>query len=301
MKRDVLLKLIPVIILILLIQGIGCGTTKSVYRKVRPNKAGLKKRVLVIPVLDQAGVGEAKVARITATLIEFLEKDEHLLVHKGMNPPPSTQTVKSPKFGVVIDPALIKSAEEMGMNVLIVGVLSPFESTAKRWGIWPFRKTGGELEISLLVGAVDLIDGTLFLSHLETRKTKVRTDDPEWEYSKTEIDEDRLEKELSDILEDQASTITKELRDQPWRGKVISADGETILINAGKDIGLTEGSVFEVFGKGESIRSLGGRDFYLLGPKVGEIETVKVMDSSASAVPLAEGQFTPGQVIKIKN
>ena len=301
MKRVILTSLGYIVILLFLIQGIGCGTAKSVYRNVTPGKGVLKKRVLVMPLLDQAGVGEEKASQITATLVDLLNEDEHLLVHKGINPSPSSQTVRSPEFGVVIDSALIKNADEMGMNVLIVGVLNPFERTARRWGIWPLRKTRRELEISVSVSAVDLIDGTLLLTHLETRKRKTSTDDPGWELGKTKIDEDRLEKELSDILEDQASNITEELRDQPWRGKVISADGQSIVINAGKDIGLTNGSVFEVFEKGESVRSLNGRQFHLLGPKVGEIETVKVMDSYATAVPLTEGQFEAGQEIRTKN
>lgn len=301
MKRLTLTGLISAIILFFLIQGIGCGTAKSVYRTVRPEKGGLRKKVLLLPVLDRAGLGEAKMAQITDALIERLKEDEQLLVERGPNPRPSTRRARSPEFGIVVDPALIKSADELGLGVLIMGVLNPFEVTSRKRGIWPIRFMRHNVEVSLLINAFDVIDGTLFLTHLEARKIKISGDDLEVEGNPQKIDEEKLEKALSRIVEDQAETITEGLREQPWRGKVVSAEGETITINAGTDVGLTNDVVFEVFEIGEAIRSASGRNFYLLGQKVGEIKTVNVMQSRASAVPLSGKQFRAGQIIKVKD
>ena len=302
MKRNRLFSLIFAMAWWFLILGVGCGTTKSVYKKVSFKNTELKKRVLVLPLLDQAGVGEAKAEALTAKLVELLKEGEHLLVFRGAVPPPSRQTMRSPKFAVVIDPALIEKADQMGMNVLIAGVLNPREVTARKWGWWPIQGVKRELEVSLLLNAYDIIDGTLFITHLETRKIKVSTDNPEWEAErKYEIDETKLEEELLEILEDQASTIKDELEEQSWRGKIMSVDGETIMINAGRDIALSNGCMFQVFSKGEKIRSLDGKEFYLLGPKVGEIKTINVMDSQASAVPVNGGPFRPGQIITLIN
>jgi hypothetical protein len=301
MKKNLLFILIFAMGLWFLILGVGCGPTKSVYKKVSFKDTELKKRVLVLPLLDQAGVGEAKTEELTARLVELLKEEEGLSVHRGTVPTPLRQRVRSPKFAVVIDPALIERADQMGMNVLIAGVLNPREVRARKWGVWPISGVKREMELSLLVNAYDIVDGTLFLTHLETRKIKVSTDDLELATEgKYEIDETKLEEELSEILEDQASTIRDELEDHPWRGKIMSVDGETVMINAGSDIGLSNGSMFQVYSKGERIRSLEGKYFYLLGPKVGEIKTVNVMDSQASAVPVEGGPFRPGQIITIK-
>jgi hypothetical protein len=302
MKRNRMFRLISATAMLFLILGVGCGTTKSVYKKVASKDTGLKKRVLVLPILDQAGVGDAKAEELTDKLLEFLKEGEHLLVYKGTVPPPSRQRIRSPKFAVVIDPAMIEKADQMGMNVLVAGVLNPSEMRARKWGWWPIRGVKREVEISLLLNAYDIITGTLLLTHLETRKIKVSTDNPEWEEEgKYDIDETELEEELSEILEDQASALRDELEDQPWRGKIMSVDGETFMINAGMDIGLSNGCMFQVFSKGERIRSLSGKYFYLLGSKVGEIKTIKVMDSHASAVPVNGGPFKTGQIITIKN
>jgi hypothetical protein len=300
MKRNRLFRLTSAIALLFLTLGMGCGTTKSVYKKVSFKDTELKKRVLVLPILDQAGVGEAKAEALTTKLMELLKEGEHLLVYKGTLPPPSRQRIRSAKFAVVIDPARIQEADQMGMNVLVAGVLNPTELRARKWGYWPITGVKREVEVSLLLNAYDIIDGTLFITHLETRKIKVSTDNPEWAAEgKPQIDESKLEEELSDILEDQASTIRDELEDHPWRGKIMSVDGETVMINAGKDIGLSNGSLFQVFSKGERIRSLDGKYFYLLGTKMGEIKTVNVMDSQASAAPVNGGPFRPGQIITL--
>lgn len=302
MKRFILTALFCAMGLWFLLLGFGCGTTKSVYKKVSFKDTELKKRVLVLPLLDQAGLGEAKTEALTARLVELLKEGDSLSVYRGTVPTPSTQRARSPEFAVVIDPALIEKAGQMGMNVLIAGVLNPSEVRISTWGVWPIKFVKRKMEVSLLLNAYDIIDGTLFITHLEARKIKISKDDIELAAEgKAEIDESKLDEELSDILEDQASTIRDELEEHPWRGKIMSVDGETVMINAGSDIGLSNGSVFQVYRKGERIRSLDGKYFYLLGPKVGEIKTVNVLDSQASAVPVQGGPFSPGQIITIKN
>jgi len=301
MKRGIFFRLIFPIAFLFLILGAGCGTTKSVYKKVTFKETTLKKRVLVLPLLDQAGVGEAKTAELTAKLVELLKEGEDLLVYKGELPAPSRQRMRSLKFAVVIDPVLIENADRLGMNVLVAGVLNPTEMTVRKWGWWPFQGIKRRVEVSLLLNAYDIIDGTLFLTHLETRKIKVSTDNPGWEEGGIpKIDETELEEELSDILEDQASNIRDELEDQPWRGKIMSVDGETVVISAGSGSGISNGSEFQVFSKGERIRSVSGKYFYLLGPKVGEIKTVEVMDSHTRAAGVTGGPFKAGQIITIK-
>ena len=297
MTRVVLKGLHFSLIFLFLTLGMGCGTTKSLYRSVMPDgEKGLKKRIWVMPPLHEGGVGEEKIEEITAKLTDQLKKNSHFLVYKGTKISSLSQITLTHQSVFILDPALLKSADELGINVLVVAALTPFESETRRRGIWPFRRTRQEVDISLLVNAVDVIDGSFFLTHLVTKKKGISANPTEKaSIKKTEIDE-----ALAELLQDQAAVIRDKLRDHPWRGKITLADPEGLLINAGKDIGLETGQVFEVFAKGAPIHSMNGRDFPLLGPKVGEIETVTVMDSTAKAVPLIGGPFEAGQVIREK-
>jgi len=105
------------IILFALVLGSGCGTAKSVYRlsadaakSIMPGgeEALLRKRVLVAPVINQAGVNEETVTQITDTLQGLLMKDNLISATLLKDFERGDLDTSSPKYGVVIDPELVK-------------------------------------------------------------------------------------------------------------------------------------------------------------------------------------------------
>jgi hypothetical protein len=283
----------------------GCGTTQKVYRSFASNKSELRKRVLLLPIVDQAALGEGEVKSIASRLVSALTKDGNVVVGATPNPGSSAEKTKSPNYGIVIEPDQAKKAAQMGMNVLLTVVISPVDFTSRRVGIWPFRKVRHEGEISMVVNAFDLITGTLFLSHLESRKVRAEVgifeEEEEGTPAKPEIDVDAAEKALVRIVNAQASQVSDALRKQPWSGKILSVTGNKIVISAGRDVGLTVGKVFEVYGLGEQIRSADGSFIAPLGLKLGEIKVTEVQESQAVAAPLSGSVFKAGQVIRPKD
>jgi hypothetical protein len=300
MKRSYFAR--PVIALLLLTTLIltGCGTLKSVTPKAfRGNETMLKKRVLVVPITNMAGLSDQKAAQLTESWVKLLKKDNSLSVtllteFKG---PQSTTT--SSERGVVTDPELIKKSEEMGMNVLITQVLEPFDYTAKKRGIWPFRKNKGEYAVAMLVNAVDIINGTLIVSSRNTDAIKMGPV-PEGEKTPPQWSDAAMNEVLDDILESQASTIQKTLEKQEWREKITLVDGK-IRINGGAEIGVTKGSVFEVFDKGSPVKSIAGKEYYVQGMKIGEVTVTDVSEDHAFAAPVGDKIFENGQIVSLKN
>jgi hypothetical protein len=298
-------KLLIVLFFLLLFLEPGCSTTQKVYRSFTFNGSQLKKRVLVLPILDQAQLGEEKIKSVTARLVSALTKDGNVVVTAPSNPESSTTRMKSPGYGIVIEPEQAKKAAQMGMNVLLTAVISPIDFTSRRAGIWPFRKVRHEGEISMVVNAFDLTTGTLFLSHLESKKVRAEVDifeeEEEGTPAKPKIDPKAAEKALVQIADAQASQVSDALRGEPWSGKILSVSGDKIIVSAGTDVGLTVGQVFEVYGQGEPIRSADGSFVAPLGLKLGEIKVTEVQESQAVAVPLAGSTFEAGQVIRPKS
>jgi hypothetical protein len=282
----------------------GCGSTFSAVdsfkKRIRGGGDGLMQRVFVLPIIDQAGVGKERVSRLSGLLMEKLVADGRLLVQKAEGFIPATLIPKSPRFGSGFDPDVIKIAEEMNMNAVVMFVIPPFEINTELKGIWPFRKPRRELEISLIVSAVDIMNGTLFMNNMESKKELLPETEPDMPATDEKISNDRLDDILDGLLEDQISALLDAFQDQPWSGRIVSADEKNLIINAGKDVGLQEGRIFDVFARGEAINSVGGKSLFLLGSKIGEIRTVAVMDSRAQATPLNEGDFRAGQVIRVK-
>ncbi|MFH1489828.1 MAG: hypothetical protein ABII06_13080 [Pseudomonadota bacterium] len=311
MKKVMVYRLLLLTLLVVPLAGAGCGTVKSVYtsvndrlfnplyKKATPVKDGLKKRLLILPIIDQASLGDIKTEELTDRFLKFFEEDGNFLIHRTQKTPYGNTALGSPQFGIIVDPNIAKRAEELGMNVLVTAVLNPFEVHTERWGFWPVQRKKRELEISMSINVLDITNGTLFLTKQVTRKRKLPKDGDE----KTEkvADDEVLHKILPDILSEQASAVIKELKNHPWSGRVLSAGPKNIIISAGKDVGLDIGRVFDVFERGEAIRSVEGGSLFLLGEKVGEIKIIQIMEKYASAVPLSGAQFKAGQVIKIKN
>ena len=283
----------------LLIAIFGCSTTNSIIRTIRPGKADLKWRVMVLPFIDQAGLGQGKVAEITSNFSENLRKSRYLLLYE---PPKgvflSTET-KSPDLSIVTPPELAGKLEDLGINALITAIINPVDITTKKAGIWPFRKLCRVCECSVVVNVVDIISRTLLLTRLESEKLSVPLDQAQTQDEK-EITNQILRKTLRPILKHQVSNIVRSLVEEPLTGKILAVDNNTIAINLGKDVGLHPGHHFDVFAREGSIPSLSGRSFYLLGKKIGEIKASSIMERYSLAVPLVEGHFLAGHLIRSK-
>ena len=291
-----------------LLAASGCATTKKLYSKVAPGSSGLKKRVLVLPFWDQADLGAEKLEQLTAQFLSLLNKDGSFVVEMGKRSPVASDRARSPEYGIVTDPEQARRADQMGMNVLLTAVFSPFETQRIKTGLWPFRKIKDETEIAMYVNAFDVINGTLLMTHLESVKIRTEADiveEDEEEFAepqkaKPDIEEKTLEKSLSQIVDRQAAEVSRALRERSWLGRIISSEASGAYISAGSDVGVVPGAVFEVLGPGETITSVSGRQLAILGSKVGEIKVTEVMKDRA-LVSVQEGSsFRAGQVIRFK-
>jgi hypothetical protein len=274
-----------------------CSTTRSVVQKITSHRPGLKKRVMVAPLIDQAGIGPGRTARIDADFIELLRKSPYLLLFQTDKEIYRAAGIKTSEFGIATPPELIKKARDSGMNALIVTVLNPLEATSRKTGIWPFRDTSRIVEISMLVNVVDTTSGCLYSTSLESEEMAFLTDELPGR-DENEVIDQIVEEKMPRILKHQSSAVIKNIVEQPWTGKILTVDNGTIKINAGKDVGARPDQIFSVFASGETIVCQAGRSFDLLGKKIGEIKTTSVMEKDSFAVPVTKGSFMAGQVVR---
>ncbi|HJX34548.1 MAG TPA: hypothetical protein VJ373_05160 [Desulfatiglandales bacterium] len=310
MKRVTGFSLLMVLFPFLL--GIGCGTVKSAYRAsagaaksvtelVIPEKGdSLRKRILVASVINRAGIKEEEARRITGNFVELLSGDEDLMVNLLYDIDTSDSGHSSPQYSIIIDPKLVKKAEVMGMDMLITATLDPFDVRTKKSGIWPFRKMKKLIDISMSMNLLDITYGTLILADTKTKMIKIDYVPAEGQDNRWDADIEILDEELFSILDDYAFEISDRLDSQRWTGKIVLLEDETETISGGKNIGVTEGNIFEVFDKGEPIRSLDGRDYFYLGPKMAEIRADEVMQEYSLVVPLNNEKLRDGQLVRLK-
>jgi hypothetical protein len=284
----------------------GCGTTASLTRKVLPeswaNKIlptqfNLKQRVMVFPLIDQAGLGNEITAQYSRQFYDLLDEAPNLLVSEPPDGMFSTMSIESPQFGVVTNSRLVDFAQSMGMNALIIGVLNPLETSIRKTGIWPFDDWQKFFGISVAVNVIDTASKTLMVTHVELEEFPVDLDEAE------EIDEQAFVNEKSvetypEMIKEQADMVSRELHKLPWTGPILAVEDNTVMINAGKEVGLEPGRLFEVFALGRSIESASGRSISLFGEKIGLIKVNSVMETHALAEPVSGGPFTPKQFVR---
>jgi hypothetical protein len=299
MRRQLFFGLISLVILPLLIISLGCSTLDTLGQDVTSANDTLKRRVMVLSFIDQAGIGPEKTEQTTKDFRGFLGNSSRLLIYE----PPKNESVpldaESLELGVVTSPKLVKEAKDLGMVALITGLINPIDISIKDTGFWPFNKSRKSYEISTIVNVVDTFSGALLLTRLESEEVFVPLEEDPDQSEKELINQLWIEA-LPRILKLQAAAVISVLTHEPWKGEILAVDNEIIRINAGEEVGLRHGQHLEVFANGESISTEGGRSFEIPGDQIGEIVVDSVMERDSLAAVVEGGPFSVGQVIKLK-
>ena len=275
-------KLLILVILIVIASTFGCGAggrdvmevsslavdsfTDLILPDARPV---LKKKILIAPVINNAGITDAQAEEIEQDCISYLSRDDYLLITTSKkwgdkDSSPSQMT----SYGAVINPEYSNTAEEMGMNIFLGCIIRPLEITEKRTGVWPFRKDSYNVLIAISISAYDTINGTLIVYEDNTSDVNIKKTDS-GENDKWTPDYNMLKKEISSMTKKLCSSVIDKLRKQPWQSKVTVEDGN-LVINAGTAIGINENTVFDIFKEGDLIEAYRAGGYYILGEKLGE-------------------------------
>ena len=210
MYRRYLMSLLSFMLCFIFFAALGCGKAKPPARDTKPKSSGANKRVMVLPFIDNSGLGKGTAAQATAGFIELLGKSSHVTLQgppKGMVLPVDAS---SPKYGIVTPPQLIKKAEALGLDALITGVVDPVAGVTKRRGIWPFRSTRRIYDVSAMICVVHVPSRTVLLTGLEMEKTSLAF---EKQVDEKALARQALSEALPDVLEALASAASKSLEE----------------------------------------------------------------------------------------
>ncbi|MFH1243280.1 MAG: FlgT C-terminal domain-containing protein [Pseudomonadota bacterium] len=299
MRRKYFVAFSLAVVFLFLIAASGCSTMRSLVSPVIPKGPELKKKVMVFPLVNQAAIEGERARKLDGDFRKSLESSPHLLVYSPPEGVFSTMSMTSPLFGVVTSSRLVEVAEGMGMNALVIGVMNPIEVTTRKSGIWPFRRNKKFYNVSMGVNVVDIITKTFSMTQIESEEFSIPVEDAEGKDEKGIINKG-LEEVLPEILKRVTSVAEKGLGNEPWMGKILAVEDKTVMIDAGKLVGVKPGQTFEVLSVGEAIPSASGRPIQVLGERIGEIRVDSVMEKHSLAVSVKGGKFSAGQVVRFR-
>ena len=285
--------------IILLIAG--CGMRTLFTSQSLTDNDWPKKRVMVMPATDLTGINlHESIDTISEELTKHLQKTGFFNLY------PINKTKKFRPFtpGKSIDPELLQEAKERGINAIIFETLNPIELNPGKSGIWPFRKKAWRVTVSMDIDILDINSETILLSKEIADNTALSGEETTEERIKggnTATKQKALKECLPHILKEAANAASISLNQKPWTGRIVAIHTKEIIINAGSDAGLRPGVVLEVFSKGEYITSFNNQTYQLPGPKAGKIKIVSIQQHHSFAEPIKEGDFKPGQIIRVKD
>lgn len=279
----------------------GCATGPSFFPKAGSKNDWPRKRVMVMPATNLTELpSELLGDTMSDKLTKALQKRGFYIVYREER----TNPTHSLTIGKPIDSKLLKAAQERGMNALIFETVNPVEVNPVRKGIWPFRRRAQKFTVSLSIDVVDANIGTLILSDEFAKDVTfsgeaIRTETEQTPYAVRK--QEAVDECLPKILKEAARNVSHELNRHGWTGRIVSLNQDGVVVNAGRDVGLRPGVVFEVFSRGESITSCTGQTYDLPGPKVGEIKVFALKAGHCLAQVIQGDGFEAGQLVRVKD
>ncbi len=287
MHKQHFICLFYLILFLLLTLNFGCSSKKII----------IKKKVMVLPPIDLSGLPAGKAAWASKKLVDILKESPHLLIY----PPPVDmslpQEIKAPKYGVTYyDPNIANMAKDLNMNAIMSLLFPPIENIQGRAGIWPFRYDTEVYKISMITNVMDVTNGCLYLTHLNSEQIAFPLDEVD-SLTEKEIFSQAITKALPKILKHQSSTLINKLSNTPWSGKILEMNERVLIINGGKDVGIYPDQLFTVYTKGKKVLCQTGRTVEMLGEKTGRIKTISVKEDYSLVKPESGGPFLSGQTV----
>ncbi len=107
------------------------------------------------------------------------------------------------------------------------------EITQGRAGIWPLRYDAEICKISMIINAMDVTNGCLYITKFDSEEVPFKSGE---NFNKTEAFNEALTEAMPKILKRQASVVIKSLDEESWTGRILDISKGVIKINAGKDV-----------------------------------------------------------------
>ncbi len=195
----------------------------------------------------------------------------------------------------------------LGVQAIVYGAVTEFSTQKDEVGLGTFMGGLGISRVTARVGLniriIDTVTGEIIFSHEATGEESeaggvlmvpgmVIGKGSEWDNT--------LEgKAARQAIDEIVNAIVIKMKDVPWTGAVVKADGEKVYINAGMDSGIETGMEFRVYQKGEELIdpvtgiSLGAEETL-----IGTVQIMEVKEKYAIGRAVAGGGFSDGDIVR---
>ena len=279
-------------------------TARAKVEERSPNfmTGGVKKRIAVMDFVNRTDYGVGKLGHAASEmLVTALMKTDRFIVVERESLDKVLKEQGLSMSGIVNPQTAINAGGILGLNAIVTGAVSEFG--AQKGGFKVGEAVGSSSHTVRAVVDVRLIDTTTAQvllaesgeSHYTARKLQVAGVGGGSGY-----DETLVGKALRGAIDDLANRIVLQMERVPWSGRIAKVSGDKVYINAGSDLGLTEGLKLAAYSVGEPIIDPAtgltlGYDENLIG----RLLITQVREKYAVAVPQTGQGFKEKDVVRL--
>ena len=263
---------------------------------------GVKKRIAVMDFVNKTNYGAGKLGRAASEmLVTSLLKTGQFIVVERESLDKVLKEQGLSMSGIINPNTAVTAGQVLGLNAVVTGAVSEFG--IQKGGFRVGDVVDSKSRTARAVVDVRLIDTTTAQilmaesgeSHFTARDLRVAGAGGGSGY-----DETLVGKALRGSIEDLSKKIVLQMERVPWSGRVAKVSGDKIYVNAGSEIGLTDGLKLSVYSVGEPITD--PATGLVLGYEeslIGQILISQVREKYSVAIPQSGQGFKEKDVVRI--
>jgi hypothetical protein len=276
----------------------------SMPKVIKPGNPGtyLKKQICITRFEDKKRFDDAYLEqpfqdRLLDALLNNCRKPVFIIPGQSQFPA-ELDTLPMLASGFTDNMAIADIGRENGFNAVVTGVISDIRQKDEiNWltGDRSYFQVTITAEIYDTQTAAKLLDKT-YLHEVEVDVDKATESEKETEY----FDIIAIEKVLKRIADEMRTDICNTVSYIPWLGFIIAAQGDTVTISAGKNVGLRPGTHLNIYQNDQIMTGALGNQYRIPGPQIGELKLVSVSDNQSKATLVEGTGAVPGNAVSIK-
>lgn len=299
------------LILLFLQSIIGCGSfttltnsTKKMVIDIGSSDKDLKKKVGIALFGHKTFPSDNDLeAILQKALIEKInaECSNVILVNPGDSGYPDFLAVL-PRYasGKINNFALTQKSRQFGFNAIVTGESIDISEEVKERGLLWFKSIHNYARIRVTVNAYDTSTGAKFFEEVLNRQIEVDVTTLEAIKAKKFNSIAGMNNTLVDAANEVGEKICEMINIEKWKGYVIAANENRITISSGRNSGLKPGDILEVYDS-STIKGVDGQQYYLPGPKIGDIKISAITADQAKAIPVSGEKIIVGSLVLRKD
>jgi len=192
--------------------------------------------------------------------------------------------------GIIDNLTLARQGRKLGLNAIITGEISEINGAQEELGYLWLKGMVFFVHVHVLIDVYDTETGAKLLDKYVSEEEEI-SEDAYYKINSKDFTPalpiiENLLVSLSGKLADEACEL---LEDEPFKTYVKSTDGKRITITAGRNAGITKGSLFNIYDSSRIISGKDGHEFIIPGPETGKLRIDTVYEDSAEGL-IVEGE-----------